>query len=974
MSLSSLLPLRGLVITLRCTATARLAFFHQPALTAFLRFLAGSPDQYDQLIRVDAPESGRINYREGEHYRFLLLGLAGSEALLDALLAGLAGLPRSAPKQGEGLPFADNWRLEMVQDMFTGNPVSSLAEACCYDADALQAEVALWEGKQQVQWQWLSPALLLKDKQQREAEGVKAKGEARYVRDAPDLSGALLCSRVHTAVADLLRRRGETQAMPLTTAPPVEISAAHLFWLEAGYRGADHQYQSMGGVSGHLSLHLPAHLALGWWELLVLGQYLGMGQRTTFGWGRYLLVDAEGGQSYRRVFPASSLLMLAQTEENLSQAWAYVQAGQDIPDGLVDEPEVARWYLPDDEDDDAVSTDADTEEAMPSNELPLEQLQADLERVLHGTYQPPAAQGYWLPKASGGMHLLAVAPTYDRVLQRAVQQVLAHTLGALLAAQREGRDADPGQAIRQAWAEGYRWVYEGDIQDFFGSIDLERLRGRLVAVYHNDPVVAAIVGWLRAEVVCAGEPVARVRGLPLGSPLSGLLAELMLDDFDHDMAAAGFRLVRTADKFVVLCQDPEEANRARVAVQASLGEHGLQLHPEKSGLASLTQGFEYLDYLLVSDMALHVGRAAWLAQLGEREARPALDPQSLEAMVKRIGQRQAIHIGQRERTGSFVTVTGDPAVLTTSNGQLHVYRKDELLMQLPWNNIQMVLLLGNHQVTTQAMHTALDEDIPIHLASGKGNYKGCITHNRNSQHQSLWVQQILAFQDEAKVLACAKEVVQARLIHMKETLRHRQLAEDLPVINGALRKLPKVDSLASLLGYEGSSTREYFARIASVLPADFRFEGRNRRPPRDPFNVLLSLGYTQLYSLTESVVHTVGLLPWQGFYHQPRGRHAVLASDLMEPFRHLVERSALSMVARGEIVATDFRYTPERACLISDVARRKFLALLMQGWENKLTARGDDAAKSWLDQLRAQALSLKGFVTKGEAFHAFRSR
>ena len=882
MSLHTLLPLRGLVITLRCTATARLAFFHQPALTAFLRFLAGSPDQYDQLIRIDTPESGRVSYHTGEHYRFLLLGLAGSEALLDALLAGLAGLPRSAPKQGEGLPFADNWRLEAVQDMFTGNPVTCLAEACCYDADALQAEVALWEGKQQVQWQWLSPALLLKDKQQREAEGIKAKGEARYVRDAPDLSGALLCSRVHTAVAGLLRNRGETQIVPLATAPPVEISVAHLFWLEAGYRDADHQYREMGGVSGHLSLHLPANLALGWWELLVLGQYLGMGQRTTFGWGRYLLVDAEGGQSYRRVFPASSLLMLAQTEENLSQAWAYVQAGQDIPDGLVDEPEVARWYLPDDEDDDAVSTDADAEKAMPSSELPLEQLQADLERVLHGTYAPPAAQGYWLPKTSGGMHLLAVAPKYDRVLQRAVQQVLAHPLGALLAAQREGRDTDPGQAIRQAWAEGYRWVYEGDIQDFFGSIDLERLRGRLVAVYHNDPVVAAILGWLRAEVVCAGESVARTRGLPLGSPLSPLLAELMRDDVEHQRSAAA----------------PAE--------QAA----GVIIH----------------------------------------------------------------EVGQRERTGSFVTVTGDPAVLTTSNGQLHVYRKDELLMQLPWNSIQMVLLLGNHQVTTQAMHTALDEDIPIHLASGKGNYKGCITHNRNSQHQSLWVQQILAFQDEAKVLACAKEVVQARLIHMKETLRHRQLAEDLPVINGALRKLPKVDSLASLLGYEGSSTREYFARIASVLPADFRFEGRNRRPPRDPFNVLLSLGYTQLYSLTESVVHTVGLLPWQGFYHQPRGRHAVLASDLMEPFRHLVERSALSMVARGEIVAADFRYTPERACLISDAARRKFLALLMQGWENKLTARGDDAAKSWLDQLRAQALSLKGFVTKGEAFHAFRAR
>ena len=972
MNLGSLLPLRGLVITLRCVAAARLSFFHQPALTAFLRFLAGSPPDYELLIRVDAPESGRVRYQAGDHYRFVLLGLAGSDDLLDKLLSGLAGLPHSAPKQGEGLPFADNWRLESVQDMFTGNPVSCLAEACCYDAEALQAEVALWAGQQQVQWQWLSPALLLKDKQQREAAG-KAKGEARYVRDAPDLSGALLCSRVYTAVADLLRRRGEADVVPLTTVAAVEITAAHLFWLAAGYRGADHHYREMGGVSGQLGLHLPVDLPLAWWALLVLGQYLGIGQRTTFGWGRYLLMNADGGQSYRRVFPASSLLMLAQAQENLAQAWDYVQAGQDIPDGLQDEPEVARWYQPEDEDDDGEDA-VDVAETMPDDALPLAGLQADLERLLLGDYPHPVTQGYWLPKARGGMHLLAVAPTHDRVLQRAVQQVLAESLRALLMAQRESRGEDASLVIRQAWAAGYRWVYEGDIQDFFPSIDLERLQGRLVAMYHHDPVVAAVLGWLKAQVRCAGETVARARGLPLGSPLSGLLAELMLDDFDHDMAAAGFRLVRTQDKFVVLCQDPEEATRARQAAQASLAEHGLQLHPDKSRLASLEQGFEHLDYLFVSDMALHVGREAWLAQLGEREAQCATDSQSLEAMVKRIGQRQAIHIGQRERTGSFVTVTGDPAVLSTLNGQLHVYRKDELLMQLPWNSIEMVLLLGNHQVTTQAMHTALDHDIPIHLASGKGNYKGCITHNRSSQHQSLWVQQILAFQDEAKVLACAKEVVQARLIHMKETLRHRQLADELPVINGALRKLPKVDSLASLLGYEGSSTREYFARIASILPADFQFEGRNRRPPRDPFNVLLSLGYTQLYSLTESVVRTVGLLPWQGFYHQPRGRHAVLASDLMEPFRHLVERSALSMVARGEIVAADFRYTPERACLISDAARRKFLALLMQSWENKLTARGDEAAKSWLDQLRAQALSLKGFVTKGTAFHAFRMR
>jgi CRISPR-associated endonuclease Cas1 len=76
--------------------------------------------------------------------------------------------------------------------------------------------------------------------------------------------------------------------------------------------------------------------------------------------------------------------------------------------------------------------------------------------------------------------------------------------------------------------------------------------------------------------------------------------------------------------------------------------------------------------------------------------------------------------------------------------------------------------------------------------------------------------------------------------------------------------------------------------------------------PHDPFNSLLSLGYTVLYAHVETVLRVSGLLPWIGFYHQAHGCHAALASDLMEPFRHLVERTALAAVTRGSIVPEDF--------------------------------------------------------------------
>lgn len=981
-TINTLLPLRAMVITLQCTDTAKIAFFHQPALTAFLRFIAGSPEHYDQLIRIDAPESGRTRYHRGDHYRFVLIGLAGSEDLLDHLLNQLAKLPASAPKQDRVLPFRDNWKLVSVQDMFSGNTVHQLDELSWYDEAQLQDEATLWSAQSQFDLQWVSPASLLKHKKDRiDSQGNALKNEARYVRDLADLDAGLLFSRIYNLFADLLRRRGESPP-PLEALPDSQIDDAHLFWLDVVYSGSNHQQKRMGGLSGRMTLTVPANLDPAWWVLLVLGQYLGIGQRSAFGWGRYVLLDGEGAQSYRRVFPASSLLLKAKDEENLSRAWRHVMSGRDIPEDIIAEGDSHSedWLF-------------DEDEVEARDLFPLESLAESLEKLFWGRYSAPDLRGYVIPKKNGGVRPLAVPPAFDRVLQRAVQQVLNESLEPLMSAQshgyRPGRSRiTASQAIQSAWREGYRWVYEGDIHDFFDSVSWRRVADRLNAIFFNDPLVAALMQWMQAAVVFKDERIERQDGLPQGSPLSPLLANLMLDDFDNDMEAAGFRLIRFADDFVVLCKNPEEAQRAEQTAQRSLEEHGLALHPDKSRIAEMDDGFHYLGYLFVNDMALDVSRNksasdlsikpvspnSWLAQLGTREAERAQSQQSLTGIVERIHKQQAVQLGQRENSGTFVTITGAPAVVSTLSKQMNVYRQDQCLMRLPWNSIEAILLLGNHQITTQAMHAALDKDVPIHLANTSGHYKGCISHNRNSQHQSVWMQQILSFQDEQKALYCAKQVIAARLRHMKEVLRQRKKAASVPVIDKAIRTLNRVTSRQQLLGYEGSATREYYAKLAEILPENFNFTGRNRRPPRDPLNMLLSIGYTQLYALVESVLHVKGLLPWQGFYHQPRGKHAVLASDLMEPFRHFVERAALSMVLRGEITADDFSYTAAKACHMDNKARRKYLAYLLQSWEVQVTARGQSEPQSWLNHMQEQAQSLKNFVTKGEPFHAFRMR
>lgn len=989
--LVSLLPLRALTVTLEFIESSTPRFFHQAALTAFLRFLAGSPDGYDKLIRLDAPESGCVRYRRGDHYRFVLVGLAGSDALLDHLFAKLAKLPEGAPRGGKAndhkVPFRDNVRLVSIQDFFDKRELHSLQDACLYDMDDLEQEAALWQQQDSFRLQWLSPVKLLKEKAAR--EGLK--DEARFARDADDLSAELLLSRLYTNVSTLIREREGLNRLPSAgELPRLELQAVHAFWLDSSYADAKGKNKASGGMAGVMRCVSPEPLPTDWWQLLILGQYLGIGQNTTFGWGRYTLISNEGGFSYRAVYALNSLLMLAKDEENLLSAWRHVVTGRDVPDDLIDdddEPYSARL------DEEAEADGSDTLEGT-LTDAPLERLQTDLDKMLFGQYEAPALRGYLIPKSDGGIRPLAIPPLYDRVLQRAVQQVLTPAFEQLMYSQshgyRPGRSRmTASEAIKKAWRDGYQWVYEGDVRDFFDSVSWETLRERLEAFYFHDPVVDAVLNWMGASVQYKDTMLERHQGLPQGSPLSPLMANLILDDFDRDMQQQGFHLIRFADDFVVLCKDPQAAKRAQQAAQKSLQEHGLDIHPDKERLAGMDDGFRYLGYLFVKDMALDISgqkkatpnspppvypKHSWMAELGQREAEHARSSTRLAAIVDTLQKQQAIFCGERENSGALVTVSGSPAILSTLNRQLHVYRDGKKLHQVPWNQLEAVLLLGNHQITTQAMHAALNADVQIHFSTGTGYYKGCVTHNRNSQHQATWMRQILVFQEEDKSLYCAREVVVARIRHMKEVLRQRKQTKGLTAMENSLRKAANAESLASLRGYEGSATREYYQRIAQILPAEIGFIGRNRRPPRDPFNVLLSLGYTQVYALTESLIHTSGLLPWQGFYHQARGKHAVLASDLMEPFRHLVERTALKVILREEISADDFSYTDDNACRITNKARRKFIALLMDQWSMSIKGRGQDEAQSWTEQLRQQVLSLKNFITKGEPFQAFKQR
>jgi CRISPR-associated protein Cas1 len=165
-----------------------------------------------------------------------------------------------------------------------------------------------------------------------------------------------------------------------------------------------------------------------------------------------------------------------------------------------------------------------------------------------------------------------------------------------------------------------------------------------------------------------------------------------------------------------------------------------------------------------------------------------------------------------------------------------------------------------------------------------------------------------------------------------------------------------------LRGIEGNAASEYFGTLDSLIlsnKASFRFENRNRRPPADPVNAMLSFAYTLLAHDCQSALEGVGLDAYVGFLHRDRPGRASLALDLMEELRAvLADRFVLTLINRKEIIPSDFKTTESGAVILKDDARKKFLSAWQERKQDKITHPFLDEKIDWGLVPHTQALLL----------------
>ncbi len=185
--------------------------------------------------------------------------------------------------------------------------------------------------------------------------------------------------------------------------------------------------------------------------------------------------------------------------------------------------------------------------------------------------------------------------------------------------------------------------------------------------------------------------------------------------------------------------------------------------------------------------------------------------------------------------------------------------------------------------------------------------------------------------------------------------------------------------LDRLRGLEGAAAALYFGHFTTMLKGTagehFDFHGRNRRPPRDPLNALLSLAYSMLAKELTGICHVVGLDPFIGFFHQPRYGRPALALDLMEEFRPLIADSvALSLLNRQELGPSDFIQTT-RGCFLTDNGRRQFWRAWFRRLDTEITHPQFKYKMSYRRMLDVQTRQLWRYL-RGDAdsYHGFTTR
>lgn len=276
----------------------------------------------------------------------------------------------------------------------------------------------------------------------------------------------------------------------------------------------------------------------------------------------------------------------------------------------------------------------------------------------------------------------------------------------------------------------------------------------------------------------------------------------------------------------------------------------------------------------------------------------------------------------------IVLITEQNSKISIKEGNI-IIKTEEIERKIPKDLVESISIFGNIQTTTAFTSHCLRNDIPISYYSMTGEYFGR-TISTKGDNISRLKNQLAITENKEFVLEFTKIITEAKINNQITLLRRYKkynlfVEQEILQINKIKPKIENTKTKEEILGFEGIASRNYYQGISKILPEEFRFYKRTRMPPLDPFNSMISLGYTILFHEIIGHIESVGLTAYGGIIHGHRRNHPSLASDLIEELRApIVDSLVISMMQNKKTLIDDFDIT-ENGVFLKKAFLKKYL-------------------------------------------------
>lgn len=314
-------------------------------------------------------------------------------------------------------------------------------------------------------------------------------------------------------------------------------------------------------------------------------------------------------------------------------------------------------------------------------------------------------------------------------------------------------------------------------------------------------------------------------------------------------------------------------------------------------------------------------------------------------------------------------VTRPGAEIRKKGSRLRVEQHGQVIAGMPMREVERVVLLGPVHLSAAAVRLLLRSRIPVLFCTQSGRWHGTLCSGADDVE--LLLAQAALIREESFRLASARAVVTTKIRHQQRLLRRHARNHPDQVLTGVcdqlgelLPGLERCDSIAALMGMEGRASALYFSVLGRCLRREgVSFSRRTRRPPTDPVNAALSLGYMLVLQEVVTSILAHGLHPGLGFLHEVSSRRPALALDLLELARQpIVDRLTLSLFNRGVLSAGDFDSRADGSVQFADHGLKRYLVVYERVMRTEFRYGSPERRGTFRDWLRENVQMLKAAI------------